>query len=199
MSLQGGPTGPAPSAPSSAPGGKEGTYPSPGLGTERSSCSRPPRRDSSTPCKSPGGPSGVGGTPGPDPPPASRQPGPPLGGGAGMARMTPKDQCLHCNPSPNAPLQGWARRGEIRTQAVALIGHAAALGGVQHQGSSARAVIGADGVDAVPPHAGLGFFIQTLVVIWGDKGIVRSRAASSSEAEGQVGQCSPMHSRCCVS
>lgn len=73
---------------------KEGTYPSPGLGTERSSCSRPLRRDSSTPCKSPGGLGGVGGTPGPGPPPASRRPGPHLGGGAGIARMTPKEPRL---------------------------------------------------------------------------------------------------------
>lgn len=69
------------------------------------------------------------------------------------------------------PCEAGPERGRIQTQAVAFIGHASALGGVQHQGSSARTVIGADGVDAVPPHAGLSFFIQTLIVIWGDKGI----------------------------
>lgn len=118
---------------SPTPGGKEGTYPSLGLGTERSSCSRPPHRDSSTPCKSPDGPGGVDGTQGPGPPPASIRPGPHLGGGgAGIASDPQKTEACVAIYLSMPPYKAGPEGGAIRTQAVALVGHASALGGVQH-------------------------------------------------------------------
>uniref|UniRef100_A0A2D4MHU0 Uncharacterized protein n=1 Tax=Micrurus spixii TaxID=129469 RepID=A0A2D4MHU0_9SAUR len=175
-------------------GGGDCTYLSPGLGTEHSSCSRPPHRDSSTLCKSLAGPGGVGGTPGPGPPPASRRPGPHLEGEQGLPGRLPKNQGSHCNPPLRCPPPArlGLKRGGIRTQAVALIGHASALGGVQHQGSSAGTVIGADGVDAVPPHAGLGFFVQTLVIIWGNRASVTlGPQAPQKQGGSSAHRCTP--------
>ena len=59
-------------------------------------------------------------------------------------------------------------RGASHTVAVGVVGDAAALGAVQHQGGAADAVIGAHRVDTAPPNARLHVaLIPALIVVCG--------------------------------